>query len=321
MHDDLEKFKGVAGKAFSGYVEYKRAIGQSCGKSIIAILFNIYEYITQEDDSVHLTQTDAEAILSMLDGKSSGYRHTWESILRQLGLYLERCGYKDIYILPEKLTKAVNESFPYILTGEEMSMIYKYIDDYRPARSSMATAWFYRVFVRLLYSTGLRLNEALSLRCEDVDLDNRFLTVIGAKGNTSRIVPYSESLHGWLLNYAKSHKDGDEFFFESPCGGKRSKAAVQKLFKKRIFPGAGITGTRKCHPTIHSFRHTFACEALSKSINDGKDPLCVLPYLATYLGHKDLKSTEIYLHLTEEHFKEITDAGHHIYEGVIDCEE
>ena len=85
-----------------------------------------------------------------------------------------------------------------------------------------------------------------------------------------------------------------------------------------ILPNAGID-IHNCgrYKRLHDFRHTFATHSLDKMIKYGKGPFCALPYLSTYLGHKDIKSTEIYLRLTEEHFDEITSAGHYIYKDIL----
>ena len=149
----------------------------------------------------------------------------------------------------------------------------------------------------------------------DVDFENDLFIILNAKGNTSRLVPFNSTLKNWLEKYhSEVSKDQDTYFFESPRRGKRSRGAVNNYFQRVILPAAGIK--RKpdnTGPRIHDLRHTFACHCLDKMIRSGMDPFCALPYISTYLGHKGIESTEKYLRLTEEHFKDIINAGHYIY--------
>ena len=75
-------------------------------------------------------------------------------------------------------------------------------------------------------------------------------------------------------------------------------------------------------PRVHDLRHTFACHSLDQMVRSGMDAFCALPYLSTYMGHKGIESTEIYLRLTADHFEEIAEAGHYIFaESVGDPDE
>ncbi|WP_406543439.1 hypothetical protein [Clostridium ljungdahlii] len=56
---------------------------------------------------------------------------------------------------------------------------------------------------------------------------------------------------------------------------------------------------------MHDLRHTFSVHALEQMVSQGKDRYCALPILSTYLGHKGIESTEKYLRLTKQYFKDI----------------
>ena len=71
---------------------------------------------------------------------------------------------------------------------------------------------------------------------------------------------------------------------------------------------SGIShGGRKKGPRIHDFRHSFAVHRLLQWEQEGKDINAMLPYLSSYLGHEGIYETEVYLHLTMEHFSIITE--------------
>lgn len=103
---------------------------------------------------------------------------------------------------------------------------------------------------------------------------------------------------------------------ESVNGHHRDTQNVRTVFITKILPAAGIDPNRgNVNVRVHDLRHTFACHVLDNLTREGADSFCTLPYLSVYMGHKDIKCTESYLHLTEDRFSEITDAGHSIYEG------
>lgn len=117
-------------------------------------------------------------------------------------------------------------------------------------------------------------------------------------------------------------KASDVYFFQSANGQHRDTQSVRTVFITKILPAAGINPNRGgVNVRVHDLRHTFACHVLNKLVQKGADPFCALPYLSVYMGHKDIKSTELYLRLTEDRFKEITDAGHCIYEGLGDWDD
>lgn len=127
----------------------------------------------------------------------------------------------------------------------------------------------------------------------------------------------------WLNRYTEERgKASDVYFFQSANGQHRDTQSVRTVFITKILPAAGINPNRGgVNVRVHDLRHTFACHVLNKLVQKGADPFCALPYLSVYMGHKDIKSTELYLRLTEDRFKEITDAGHCIYEGLGDWDD
>ena len=317
MNKTGQDFYGIYGDPLRGFVQYKRALGFDVGWRMIYGLLEMNRYLDScSSGKVVLTKQMADGYVQQKIHASTKSIHTCECRLRQFGLYLRNQGYPDIYIYPEKHIRVTSDFVPYIFTKNEISRIITVADGLLPAPNNPHCPIFYQMLLRLLYCTGLRINEALGLKVEDVDFENMLLVVLNSKGNSSRLVPFNESLKEWLGKYhSETYREHDTYFFESPRGGKRNDRPVNNFFQKIILPGAGIK--RKpdnTGPRIHDLRHTFACHALDKMVRSGMDPYCALPYLSTYLGHKGIESTEKYLRLTEEHFKEITEAGHYIYD-------
>lgn len=325
MYKSEQDFFGVYRDVLLGYVQYKRSLGFDVGwRSIYNLLYLNHFLDSYHTDHIVLTKQMAESFVLRKENASSKLVHINECIIRQFGIYLQNQGFSDIFIYPENHVRVTTDFVPYIFTVDEINRILAAADQLKERSQAPHFPIFFQTLLRVLYCTGLRINEALGLRIEDVDFKNNLFIVLNGKGNVSRMVPFHDSLKIWLERYwLEVCKEQYTLFFESPRKGKRERGAVTKIFQEKILPSAGIN--RKpdnTGPRIHDLRHTFACHALDKMVRAGKDPYCALPYLSAYLGHKGIESTEKYLRLTADHFSGIIDAGHYIYEeGVGDYDD
>ena len=131
--------------------------------------------------------------------------------------------------------------------------------------------------VLLMIDTGVRIDEALTLKRGDIDYDNLIISVIG-KGNKERVIPISIEFRKILFKYLKSHESG--YLFPTREGGKlRHRSSLTQL--KYICEPMGID----IH--WHKLRHTFATMYLRNGGN--------IIYLKRVLGHTDIRVTELYI--------------------------
>ncbi|NCB34146.1 MAG: hypothetical protein EOM64_09785 [Erysipelotrichia bacterium] len=304
---------------FSGYVKYKRAIGQKICQGVICRLNALSQYLAARNGcNAIMTKEAVEGFLHLHQGKKAETIKGMESLLRQLAIYLRNSGCNDIYLLPEGITRSESNFVPYVFSENEISRFFKAVDTFKWYRESESKTLFYSTLFRLLYSTGLRIEEALSLGIEDVNLENRIITVIKSKENASRLVPFDDSMHGWLTAYKEERiKTDGTYFFRSPRSERYAAVTVQGAFRIHLLPASGITPKKGQRISIHSLRHTFACHSLDKMIKAGEDAFCSLPYLSTYMGHANVNGTERYLRLASERFNSILDSCHSTYEGII----
>lgn len=180
----------------------------------------------------------------------------------------------------------------------------------------------YQTLFGLLYTTGLRISEALALNVGDVDFQRRRLFVRKGKFGKQRWLPLSGSTSARLQAYLQKRLPGSHGGAEAPLfvsgGGKRlSKGAADNNFQC-VVRACGLGPGGRTHPTPHSLRHSFACNCLMAWYRQGVDINARLPVLATYMGHADMRFTYRYLHATPEllgeadrrfraHYHQITD--------------
>lgn len=143
----------------------------------------------------------------------------------------------------------------------------------------------HKALLYTLYSAGLRLNEVITLRIEDIHSENGYIFIKGGKGKKDRKTVLSEKLLVLLRQYYVAHKPS-YWLFEGQEGGQYSKTSVQKVFRKAV-KGANINPWA----TPHTLRHSFATHLLQNGTN--------LRYVQSLLGHSSSKTTEIYTHVMD----------------------
>ena len=152
-----------------------------------------------------------------------------------------------------------------------------------------------KAMLELLYATGLRVSELISLKFNDIDLTNDFVRVIG-KGSKERIVPISDLAVKWLSIYLNQYRPiilknkDSEYLFISNALKPISRQGFFKIIKQEV-RRAGI----KKDVSPHVLRHSFATHLL----NHGAD----LRVIQELLGHSDISTTQIYTHLVNEKIK------------------
>lgn len=236
------------------------------------------------------------------------------SVMSQLARYMSKHG-QECYIPPLPGYSAGKTNFiPYIFTFEQISMIFKKSDELRMYDAHMNSTMFcIPVILRLLYSTGLRISEALSIRNSDVAFERKCIHIRRTKNGTERIVPLNCELEAVLKQYLsyrnrmplKSTDAPDGFLFIKPDGKYCNAQSVYKWFRV-LLSACNIPYTGNHHgPRVHDIRHTTAVHAFVQMARAGKDVYAGLPVLSIYLGHKSLSSTEQYVRLVEMMYPEL----------------
>jgi integrase/recombinase XerD len=159
-----------------------------------------------------------------------------------------------------------------------------------------------RTMLEVLYATGLRVTELVSLQLGQVNLNQGVVRVIG-KGGRERLIPLGEESLEWLQEFIAGPREEillekqTDFVFPTRRGDRMTRQAFWHIIK-RYTERAGIT-----HPlSPHTLRHAFATHLL----NHGAD----LRVVQMLLGHSDLSTTQIYTHVARQRLRELH-ALHH----------
>jgi integrase len=199
------------------------------------------------------------------------------------------------------------EFTPYIFNHQQADNILQAADRTPPdSRCPMRHLIMPEVF-RLLYCCGMRVSEVLRLKFSDVDLDAGILTILKSKFNKDRLVPLAPTMTARLRRYASILGEGDSssVFFPKVDGKPYRKETVYYFFRQLLWKCNIPHGGRGKGPRLHDLRHSFAVHRLESWYRQGADLGVKLPLLAAYMGHKNLISTQWYLHLTPEIFPNI----------------
>ena len=160
-----------------------------------------------------------------------------------------------------------------------------------------------RALIELLYATGMRVTELLSLRPADVNLEASYLTCTG-KGSKQRIVPIGDEAADWVRKYIRESRPAllkkrtsPRLFVNAKGGG---PGLTRVGFWKILKAYARQAGLKALSP--HMLRHSFATHLLER----GAD----LRAIQMMLGHADLSTTQIYTHVLEQRMRSIYDRFH-----------
>jgi integrase/recombinase XerD len=153
------------------------------------------------------------------------------------------------------------------------------------------------VLLELLYATGLRVSELVSLKRSAVMRDVSFLTVVG-KGQKERVVPVNDRARDALKAYLPTLAAGPRLFPASGAAGYLSR----QVFARDLKGLAGRAGIGAQRIAPHVLRHAFASHLLA----GGAD----LRIVQTLLGHADISTTQIYTHVLDEKLRTLVETHH-----------
>ncbi len=245
-----------------------------------------------QDDAAHARPTDLIRYLEWMQGQG------WSAKTRARRLAALRSFYK--YLIREHQIEddptrdlrmpRLGTSLPRSLAKTEVTRLMEGIDDQPLVERD-------RAIIELMYGTGLRVTEAVTLRVNQVRLEGGFLTVVG-KGRKERAVPIGSFARDRLQKYLSDVRPQllkgklSPYMFVSRNGRQLNRKDIWDRLRRAVV-GAGVKG--KVSP--HTLRHAFATHL----VEGGAD----LRAVQMMLGHADIGTTQIYTHVARERLREL----------------
>lgn len=296
-------FYSIYGPLIKEFLSVKRSLGFKYQAAEYELgKFDKTAFI-REESSLGISKDLEDEVCARHPHESEKNRYNRVQVLKQFAFYLNDTGHASF--IP-KLPPFKSSYIPYIFTKEEILKIFSIADRSKANNRNSRTGMFYiPVLFRLLYSTGIRTGEAMSLSINDVDVTRNVLKVRDSKNGKERLIPFSASLSDALQDYLKYRNqrpvvEGINHLFVHPAGGVNTSYIAYRWFRKILF-SSGISHQGKgTGPRLHDFRHTFAVHSLVSMCEQGFDLYYSLPILSTYLGHQSLAATDKYVRLTAE---------------------
>lgn len=191
--------------------------------------------------------------------------------------------YRDVVKTNQKIDLKFakrNQKLPVVLGRDEISHIIASIKNNK-----------HRLMVALAYGAGLRVSEVIDLKIKDINLEELTIHIKQAKGRKDRLTVFPEKLKtdaASLINL----RDKNDFIFASERGGKLTTRTAQIIFERAL--AAANIGK---DATFHSLRHSFATHLLENGVD--------VRYVQELLGHANIRTTQIYTHVTNPSIKNI----------------
>lgn len=311
MNERFE-YRSVFAPHFDSFLKMKDTMGYGLNKfRYIFLELDQFFWETNVTD-VYITSTQIATWGKTRVNDKARTLYDKYSVLSQFCRYMCHLGH-ECYI--PRLPKQKELDFiPYIFTHRQMDMIFLECDRMTVLSGNMNTALFaIPALIRFLYSTGVRIGEALSIKNVDVDYSRHWIILRKTKNKMQRIVPINPSLEEVMKQYETYRNqmpiegltDKEGFFFVSAVGKPFAKSTTYSWFKK-VQKQCGIPHIGKNQgPRVHDIRHTCAVHSFEKMVKSGVDIYCALPILSVFLGHKTIKGTEKYVRMVQEIYPEI----------------
>lgn len=290
---------------FAGYLALKRALGRKLvgAERVLRHLdaFLVWRFPRAHDLSVSIL----EAWMADSPGLLPVSRAARLYVVRQFCLYRRRT--LPLAFVPDRRQHRtlwpthVPRHVPVIFTKEQIRALLRAALELPASPRSPDRPRTIFALLLLLYTAGLRLSEVVGLRVKDVDFAAGTLLIRETKFFKTRLVPIARDVTRKLreLTTAGGPEVPDAPLFRH--GGRPYSVGTVGAIGCQLLRACGLKPARgRGGARLHDLRHTFAVHRLARWYAEGADVQARLPALATYMGHKDIASTQYYLTITAE---------------------
>ncbi len=255
-----------------------RRYSKSTIKSYIYHVEKFIEFIAKP--SCYTTEEDIKSYVLTLAKNSDFSTSTMNIAINAIKFFLSEVLEKN-YIVSVIKRPRKDKKLPVILSCEEVKKLLSAVQNFK-----------HNLLLKIIYSSGLRVGEAVNLKFSDIDFDRRLLKVRSGKGRKDRYTIISNAALDSLKIYMQTYKPGDWIF-----PGTDAQSPITTRTAEYIFKAALNKAKINKNAAIHALRHSFATHLLENGID--------IRYIQQLLGHVNLKTTEIYTHVSTKHIDKI----------------
>jgi len=280
------------------YLQTRRALGYKL-TSQARILAGFVSY----QDDAGATRITVEAAMRFATLPADAQPIWWTrrlSVVRGFATYVQAIDPTTEVPPTCLLARGVPRAVPYLYSTAEIAALMTAARALRPPLHAAT----YETVIGLLAVTGMRVGEVIAMRRDDLDIDQRLVSVHAGKFGKDRLVPVDLSTVEALQRYAQVRDarwpaGKATTFFVSTVDTQLTYNTVRTVFA-RLAEREGLVARARCRPRLHDFRHRFAVETLLGWYRSDEDVAALLPLLSTFLGHVKPASTYWYLSATPE---------------------
>jgi len=311
----MRPFQSLLAVQIQNFINLRRLSGTDYQSQ--AQLLGYFDRFLVEEDLVEprITRKIVDRYLESLSHLAPRTRLNRFCVVKQLCQYLARNDPLGYVPDPLRALSSRGTHQPYIYSNSELQALMAAASQL-PPENSLRPHTYYTI-LGLLYSTGVRIGEALALNLEHFHSEEQMLHIAKGKFRKARWVPLSNSTCQALQQYMGKRsqmtpRSPDFPFFINQRSCRLHHCTVNQTFR-HLLRQCNIHHNKHTGPRIHDIRHTFAVHRLLAWYRDGQDVNARLPWLATYMGHVDIHSTQVYLRATPELIEQVHRRFHNHY--------
>jgi integrase/recombinase XerD len=289
-------------KGFKAFLQLEKSLSAHSVEAYLRDIDKFAQYLFDEVGAIGPSEVTLKHLQSFIQtiGKLEMAPSSQARIISGIKSFFKYCLLEQIITInPTTLlpTPKIQRKLPDVLSFEEIEQLIGAIDLSKPEGGRN------KAILEVMYSSGLRVTEAINLKISSLYLDVGFIRVIG-KGDKERLVPIGSDAIKYIKLYKETirvhqatAKDCEDILFLNNRGKALSRVMIFYIIKDLIQK----TGIQK---TIspHSFRHSFATHL----VEGGAD----LRAVQEMLGHESITTTEIYTHINREYLRDTLDRFH-----------
>jgi len=309
------KFQSLLAVQIQNFINLRRLSGTDY-QSQAQLLGYFDRFMVEEHlGEPRITRKIVDRYLESLSHLAPRTRYNRFCVVKQLCEYLARNDPEGYVPEPLKVIPSQGAHQPYIYSNSELQTLMMAASQLPPGNSLRPHT--YQTLLGILYSTGIRIGEASALNLEHFHSQERMLYIAEGKFRKARWVPLSGSTCRALEQYVCKRlqmrpRSPDSPLFLNQRSCRLHHCTVNQTFR-HLLRQCDIHHSKHTGPRIHDIRHTFAVHRLLAWYRDGQDVNARLPWLATYMGHVDIHSTQVYLRATPELIEQVHRRFHNHY--------